>query len=121
VDIKAAVPERIARGTAGGELRHLVLFQWKAGTPPETIRAIEDKFRQLPKRIPEVAAFEWGTDVSVENLAQGYTHAFLVTFHDAKARDVYLPHPAHQDFVALMKPHMEKVLVLDYYAKGPAR
>ena len=98
-------------------LRHVVLFKWKEGTPPATTRAIEEGFRALPKGIAEIADFEWGTDVSPEGLSQGFTHCFLVTFRDAKARDAYLPHPAHQAFVALLKPHLEKALVVDYVAK----
>jgi hypothetical protein len=28
-----------------------------------------------------------------------------------------LPHPAHQAFVEVLKPHLDKVLVLDYWSK----
>lgn len=105
------------RTTDLGVLRHLVLFKWKDGTPPATVRAIEDAFRALPGRIPGIQGFEWGTDVSPEKLAQGFTHCFFVTFPDAAARDAYLPHPAHKEFVELMKPHLDQVLVVDYVAK----
>lgn len=98
-------------------IRHVVLFRWKDGTPPAAVRAIENGFGALPAKIPEIADFEWGTDVSPEGLSQGFTHCFLVTFRDAKGRDAYLPHPAHQAFVEILKPHLEKVLVLDYVAK----
>jgi hypothetical protein len=101
----------------GKVLRHVVLFAWKDGTAPDKIREIEQAFAALPDTVDEIAAFEWGTDVSVENLAQGYTHAFLVTFKDEDARAAYLPHPDHQQFVALIKPHMEKVLVIDYWTR----
>lgn len=100
-----------------GVVRHVVLFKWKDGMPPATVKAIEDAFRALPGRIPGVQGFEWGTDVSPEKLAQGFTHCFLVTFPDAAARDAYLPHPAHQEFVELMRPHLDKVLVVDYVAR----
>jgi len=40
-----------------------------------------------------------------------------VTFKDSKARDIYLPHPAHKEFVALALPKIDKVLVVDYFAK----
>ena len=99
-----------------GKLRHVVLFAWKEGTPATKIKEIEDGFRGLPAKIPAIADFEWGTDCSVEGLADGFTHAFLVTFNTAKDREIYLPHPAHQAFVALLKPHLEKVLVIDYKA-----
>lgn len=99
-----------------GKLRHVVLFAFKEGTPAEKIKEIENGFRALPAKIPVIADFEWGTDCSVEGLTDGFTHAFLVTFNDAKGRETYLPHPAHQAFVALLKPHLEKVLVIDYKA-----
>ena len=98
-------------------LRHVVLFRWKDGTPAAASRAIEEGFRALPGKIAEIADFEWGTDVSPEGLSQGFTHCFLVTFRDAKARDAYLPHPAHKEFVALLEPSLEKALVVDYVAR----
>ena len=100
-----------------GMMRHVVLFGWKAGTPPDTVKAIEQRFAALPAAIPQIAGFEWGTDVSPEKLAQGFTHCFLVTFKDAAARDAYLPHPAHKEFVDFMRPHLDKVLVIDYVAR----
>jgi len=99
-----------------GLIRHVVLFQWKADTPPAKVAEIENAFRTLPKKIDAVADFEWGTDMSVEGLAQGFTHCFFVSFESEEDREAYLPHPAHKAFVDLMKPHMEKVLVIDYIA-----
>ena len=100
-----------------GSLRHVVLFKFKDGAPPDAIRAIEEKFRTLKDRIPNIIAFEWGTDVSPEKKSEGFTHCFFVTFPDAAARDAYLPHPAHKEFGALLRPHLDKVLVVDYVAR----
>jgi len=97
-------------------LRHVVMFQFKAGTEDRTIRKIEAAFAALPNKIEAIRDFEWGTDVSVEGKAGGFTHCFLVTFDSEADRDTYLPHPAHQEFVSLVKPHVEKSLVLDYRA-----
>ena len=102
---------------APGSIRHVVLFKWKDGTPPETVKAIENSFRALPSKVDGISGFEWGTDVSPEKLSQGFTHCFLVTFPDTAARDAYLPHPEHKAFVDLMKPHLDKVLVVDYVAR----
>jgi hypothetical protein len=99
-------------------LRHVVLFSWNEDAPADTIAEIEAAFAALPSQIPEIAAFEWGTDASVEGLARGYTHCFLVSFKTADDRAAYLPHPAHQAFVQLMKPHMKSVLVFDYWQTG---
>jgi hypothetical protein len=99
-----------------GKLRHVVLLKFKDDAPAAEVKKIEEAFRALPSRIPEVVDFEWGTNNSPENLADGFTHCFLVTFNDAKGREVYLPHPAHKEFVALLKPQLDKVLVIDYVA-----
>ena len=98
-------------------LRHVVLFGFKETTTPEQITQIETAFAALPAKIDEIYGFEWGTDVSVENLAQGFSHCFLVTFQTEQDRDTYLPHPAHQEFGALLRPHLEQVLVIDYWSK----
>lgn len=95
-------------------LRHVVMFKFREGTKPETAKEIEAGFRALPGKIKEIVDFEWGTNVSIENLSDGFTHCFLVTFKDEKGRGVYLPHPDHLKFVDLIKPHLEKVVVVDY-------
>jgi len=117
-DIKIGSPSKGAKAKSHvGRLRHVVLFKFKDGTTGRQIRAIEDKFRDLPDEIPEIIDFECGTDVSVENLTAGYTHCFLVTFRDAAGRDAYLPHPAHKEFGRLLGPSLDKVLVIDYIAR----
>lgn len=116
--VTAAFAAEDCKQSAGiGKLRHVVLFKFKDTASDEQVKQIEDAFRALPKKIPAIVAFEWGTDVSSENLAQGFTHCFLVTFDDEKGRDAYLPHPAHKEFVKLLRPQLDKVLVIDYVAK----
>jgi hypothetical protein len=106
-----------AKDSTHGKLRHVVLFKFKDGTTPEQIKTIEDAFRALPKKIPTIVGFEWGTNNSPENLSQGFTHCFFLSFNDAAGRSVYLPHPAHKGFGKLLHPHLDKVLVIDYVAK----
>jgi len=103
--------------TTKGLLRHVVMFQFKEGTTPEQVKAIEDKFRSLPADIPEIKAFEYGKAVVGDRgLNDGLTHCFLVTFANADGRKAYLPHPAHKEFVELVGPSVEKVQVVDYIA-----
>jgi len=97
-------------------LRHVVLFRFTDDTTAEQIREIENAFCALPTKIDAVYDFEWGTDVSVEGVQKGFTHCFLVSFLSEEARAEYLPHPAHQEFVELAKPHFADVLVIDYWA-----
>ena len=96
-------------------LRHVVMLCFKRDTDEQKIREIETAFAGLRDAIEEIRDFEWGTDVSVEGKANGFTHCFLVTFGSEEGRDIYLHHPDHQAFVSLVKPHVEKALVLDYW------
>lgn len=99
------------------ELRHVVLFKFKDGLSADTIHAIEEAFERLPKEIPTIRHFEWGPNNSPEQLNQGYTHCFVVTFGSEKDRDDYLPSAAHQAFVnAYAKPYVDKVCVVDFWA-----
>ncbi len=104
-------------GDAPRRLRHVVLFKFKEGTSPEKVDEIATAFAALPKRIDTVVDFEWGTDNSPEGLADGFTHCFFVSFASEEGRAAYLPHAAHQEFVQLLRPHLDKVLVVDYWAK----
>ncbi|OPZ14214.1 MAG: Stress responsive A/B Barrel Domain protein [candidate division BRC1 bacterium ADurb.BinA364] len=96
-------------------LRHVVMIKFKEDAPAEKIVEIEQAFAELPSKIEGIKGFEWGTDASVEGLSHGYTHCFVVTFEEKKARDEYIPNPAHREFAAQLKPFVEDVLVLDYW------
>ena len=74
-------------------------------------------FRSLPGKIAQIHDFEWGTNVSVEGIARGYTHCFFLTFLSEEDRDAYLPHPAHKEFGTVLRPHVESVLVIDYWTQ----
>lgn len=100
-----------------GKVRHVVLFKFKDGTAPEQIKAIEDAFRALPSKIPQIVGYEWGTNNSPEGKSDGFTHCFFLTFNTTQDRDVYLPHPDHKAFGKVLRPHLDKVLVIDYIAK----
>jgi hypothetical protein len=101
----------------GKSLRHVVLFKFKDGSSPADVKKVEDAFAGLTKKISLIKDFEWGTNNSPENLNQGLTHCFFVTFRSEKDRDAYLIHPEHQAFVEILKPHLDKVTVVDYWAK----
>lgn len=98
-------------------LRHVVLFKFKEGTSQEDIKKVEDAFSALPLKIPEIKGYEWGTNNSPEGLDKGFTHCFFLTFDSEEDRAIYLPHPDHKAFGAVLGPHLEDVLVLDYWQK----
>jgi hypothetical protein len=97
-------------------LRHVVLFRFNEGTRVADIRRIENAFGTLPGKIDVVYDFEWGTDVSVEDLQHGFTHCFVVSFLSEADRGKYLSHAAHQEFIELIEPYLAEVLVVDYWA-----
>ncbi len=104
-------------GEKCGKLRHVVLFKFKDDAPAEKVAEIEKAFADLPKKIDTIVDFEWGTNNSPEGINQGFTHCFLVTFQDDAGRAKYLPHWAHKAFVKLLRPYLDKALVIDYVAQ----
>ena len=98
-------------------LRHVVVFKFKDDASPGDVKKVEDPFRALPSKIQQIKGFEWGTNNSPENLAQGFTHCFFLSFKSEADRAVYLPHPAHKAFGDILKPYLDKVMVIDYWTK----
>lgn len=98
-------------------LRHVVLFKFSDSSTAEDVKKVEGAFSELKEKIDLIKDYEWGTNSSPEGLNQGLTHCFLVTFASDKDRDDYLVHPDHQAFVEILKPHLDKVTVVDYWTK----
>jgi heme-degrading monooxygenase HmoA len=98
-------------------LRHVVLFKFKDGATPEKIKEVETSFAALPGKIDVIKGFEMGTNVSVENRSEGFTHCFVVSFSSESDRDAYLIHPAHKEFGKSLDGCLDKVLVVDYWNK----
>jgi hypothetical protein len=99
------------------KLRHVVALKFKESATREQIKEVEDAFRGLKRGIPQIADFEWGTNVSPEKHDKGFTHVFLLTYNTEKDRDEYLVHPEHKKFVELLVPIMADAFVVDYWAK----
>ncbi|TWT66355.1 Dabb family protein [Allorhodopirellula solitaria] len=103
--------------TSPKKLRHMVMFSFKDSSSEADVQGVVDAFVDLPSKISSIAAFEHGENNSPEGLNDGLTHCFLVTFDDEAGRAEYLPHPAHKAFVEILKPHLEKAVVVDYWAE----
>ena len=102
---------------ADAPYRHVVLFKFKGDATPEQVKAVEEAFKALPSKINTIVDFEWGKNVSPEGKDDGFTHCFFVTFNDKAGLDVYLPHPAHKEFGASLRPILDKVCVVDYVVR----
>ena len=97
-------------------LRHVVLFKFKDDADETEVNRLNEAFNALATSIPVVRDFEWGLNDSPEDLHQGFTHCYLLTFDSEADRDsVYAPHPEHKAFVARLQPYLDKALVVDYW------
>jgi hypothetical protein len=103
----------------GKPYRHVVLFKFHDRTSSETLRGIENAFRDFAAKLPFVTGFEWGLNSSPEKLDHGYTHCYIVSFRDEAGRDAYLPHPLHKAFCEdYLDPNLEEVCVVDFHAQA---
>jgi Stress responsive A/B Barrel Domain len=98
-------------------LRHVVIFKFKDTSSPADVENVAKTFAALYGKIPQIAAFEWGVNMSQEHFDQGFTHCFMLSFKSEKDAADYQQHQAHKDFQTVLKPHMDKVFVVDYWMK----
>ncbi|KAG8643607.1 stress-response A/B barrel domain-containing protein HS1 [Manihot esculenta] len=99
---------------AKGVVKHVLLAKFKEGISSDEIEKLIKGYANLVNLIEPMKAFHWGTDVSIENLHQGFTHVFESTFESTEGVAEYISHPAHVDFANLFLPALEKVVVIDY-------
>lgn len=98
-------------------LLHVVSFKFKETASKEQIKEVEDAFRALKGKIPEIVTLEWGLNVSPEKLDKGFTHCWVLSFKSDKDRDAYLAHPDHKKFGASLGPVLGDVFVFDFWSK----
>jgi len=94
--------------------RHVVCFEFKKNTTEDQYMEVIGSFMELKNKIDTIVDIEWGTSENVEPLNDGFTHIFFVTFKNKAGLEAYLPHPAHEEFKTILKPHLKKVFVFDY-------
>ena len=102
---------------AADRLQHVVSFKFKSTATAQDITKVEKAFQALKQSIPQIVAFEWGTNVSKEKKDKGFTHCFILTFKSQEDLDAYLPHPEHKAFGKLVGPLLDDVFVIDFWSK----
>ena len=112
--ITLSVSPPVLADTGNTVERHFVSFKFKPSTSKEQIQNVTNVLYALKDKIPQVISIEYGANNSPEDLNKGFTQSFLITFANEKDRDIYLTHPEHEKFKALMKPLVEDVFVFDY-------
>lgn len=95
-------------------IRHIVLLSFKDGMCESDIASVIQSVVDLQQSIPEMKDIVHGVDASVEGLAQGFTHSFVILFENEQARDAYLYHPEHVRVAdEVVRPTLKSILVFD--------
>ncbi|AIQ46663.1 stress protein [Paenibacillus sp. FSL R7-0273] len=94
---------------------HLVVFKFNSSFDPQQEQQLVKTLLGLKDQIPGISGLTAGVNVTgeTENV-HGYTLGLRVTFTDQEALRAYGPHPAHQNFVAMLEGIIESVVVVDY-------
>jgi hypothetical protein len=96
------------------KVKHIALLKFKDGTSEEQINKLFDELLDLSETVDGIEDYVSGPNTSPEGKSAGYTHAFIMTFSDAAARDAYITHAEHQKFQANATPVVESVVVFDF-------
>lgn len=96
-------------------LLHVVSFKFKDAASREQIKQVEEAFRALKTKIPQIENLQWGLNNSPEGLNKGFTHGWILTFGSEADRDGYLKHPDHVEFGKLVTPVLADVFVIDFW------
>jgi hypothetical protein len=100
-----------------GKLRHVVAFKFKDTATPDDIKKVQEAFKALKTKIPQITKFEAGKNNSPESLDKGCNYGWILSFNSEKDRDAYLVHPDHKAFGTLVKPYLADVFVIDFWSK----
>ncbi|KAM7280689.1 hypothetical protein ACFE04_007823 [Oxalis oulophora] len=98
----------------GVVVKHLVLVKFKTDLTESEIEELIKGYANLVNLIEPMKSFTWGTDLSTENMHQGFTHLFESTFESIDGVKHYVDHPAHVDFANLFLASLDKVIIFDY-------
>lgn len=78
-------------------IRHCVMFRWKADAPANTVATLSAALAELPRLIPVIKAYSFGTDIGVnEGNDEFVVVADFDTIEDYVA---YRDHPEHKKAV----------------------
>ncbi len=95
-------------------VKHIALFKFKDGTPQEQIDKAFEELMDVSENVPGIEDYVSGPNNSPQNLNQGFTHGFVMTFESPEARNAYLPHPEHERVNGTLSTLVDNMLVFDF-------
>ncbi len=95
-------------------LNRIVLMSFKKDLSQTQVDAILQDLTEVMESIPEVRSFSCGKDCSQDGLARELTHALVLHFDSADARQNYFKHPNYKGIEKRLGDALESALTFDY-------
>ena len=96
-------------------INHVVLIKFKPGVTEVDIEELEKMLDDLPNKIMEIHAYEFGRDLV--RSPRSYDFALTALFANLEALDRYLEHPRHKPVAAKIQQISESIVTVDF--EGP--
>ncbi len=93
-------------------LVHIVMFQFKEENKETNLIRVKEMLEALPTKIETLKSMEVGIDISQSE--RTFDLVLISTFEDQAGLDLYVPHPAHQEVVSVIKEVTVLSKVVDY-------
>lgn len=93
-------------------LVHIVMFQFKEENKESNLIRVKEMLEALPSKIDSLKSMEVGIDISHSD--RSFDLVLTSMFEDQVGLDVYVPHPAHQEVVSVIKEVTSLSKVVDY-------
>jgi hypothetical protein len=88
------------------------MFQFKEENKAENLARVKAMLEALPAQIDTLKSMEVGIDIS--HSERSFDLSLISVFDDQAGLDVYVPHPAHQEVVRIIKEVTLLSKVVDY-------
>ena len=103
-------------------IRHCVFVKFRADVTPAEKADIYAGLDALVGQIPGLLGADFGPNISLEGVSQGFDDGFIMDLVDAKARDRYLEDLAHKAagarLVAALEGGRDGLIVFDLEVQG---
>lgn len=96
-------------------ISHVVLLKFKPGVGEVDIEELEKMLNELPNKITEIHAYEFGRDLVRSQ--RSYDFALTSLFANLEALDRYQSHPQHRPVLKKIQEICENVVTVDF--EGP--
>ena len=91
---------------------HIVMFAFKEENKGANMARVKAMLEALPEKIGTLKSMEVGIDISRSE--RSFDMVLVSTFDDQEGLNAYVPHPAHQEVVSVIKEVTLLSKVVDY-------